>query len=357
MGTQTLARTTTARTPVVPAAQAAMPRRLSPREKAAVIVRLLMAEGAPLPLSGLPEQMQSALAEQMGRMRTIDRATVAAVIQEFLEELEQIGLTFPGGIDGALGLMDGHLSPQAMERLRQIACASPTADPWIRIIALPAERLLPLLDAESVEIAAVVLSKLPVPAAADLLSRMPGDRARRVAHSVSLTAGVAPDAVRRIGQSIVAQMDATPRPAFDAGPVERVGAILNVSPAATRDAVLSGLEDEDAGFAAEVRRKIFTFAHMPSRLQTRDVPRVVRLVDPQVLVIALSGAAGAPDTAIAAEFLLANMPRRMAEGLRDELSSVDKVSAKDSEDAMTAVIVAVRQLEAAGELTLIQEQS
>jgi hypothetical protein len=68
--------------------------------KAAVIVRLLLAEGSPLPLSSLPEHMQAALTEQIGRMRLVDRTTLGAVVEEFLNELEQVGLSFPGGIEG-----------------------------------------------------------------------------------------------------------------------------------------------------------------------------------------------------------------------------------------------------------------
>ena len=125
-------------------------RDLTAREKAAVIVRLLMAEGSPLQISTLPEHMQAALAEQMGHMRMVDRTTLSAVVAEFMGELEQVGLSFPGGIEGALSLMDGHISTTAANRLRRLAGASAKADPWDRIMALDAERLLPILIEESV---------------------------------------------------------------------------------------------------------------------------------------------------------------------------------------------------------------
>ena len=328
-------------------------RTLSAREKAAVIVRLMLAEGSPLPLSSLPEHMQASLAEQIGQMRLVDRTTLAAVVGEFLEQLESVGLAFPGGIEGALGLMDGHISANAASRLRRLAGASSKADPWDRIAAQAPDRLLPLLEAESVEVAAVTLSKLPVPRAADLLAQMPGDRARRVAYAVSMTGNVDPETVRRIGLSLATQLEAQPAKAFDATPVDRVGAILNVSPAQTREAVLEGLAAQDQGFADKVRRAIFTFAHLPARLLPRDVPKVLRLVDMPRLVTAMAGAQGSPALAVAAEFLLANMSQRMAQSLREEIAARGKVRDKDAEEAMAAVILAVRQLEAAGELVLV----
>ncbi len=332
------------------------PRRLSPREKAAVIVRFLLAEGAALPLAKLPDHMQAALTEQIGQMRLVDRSTLALVVEEFLNELEQVGLAFPGGIEGALQVMDGHISANAASRLRRLAGASAKADPWDRLTQLPLERLMPVLEEESVEVAAVMLSKLPVARSAELLGKLPGEKARRVAYAVSLTGNVDPETVRRIGAALVAQLDAQPPRAFDTGPVERVGAILNVSGAQTRDAVLAGLEAEDAEFAAEVRKAIFTFVHLPARVVPRDVPKIVRIVDQPVLVTALAGAQADAEQTAAAEFILANMSQRLAQGLREEMAGRGKVKEKDAEAAMTAVINAVRQLEAAGEIVLVKDE-
>jgi flagellar motor switch protein FliG len=151
------------------------------------------------------------------------------------------------------------------------------------------------------------------------------------------------------------QLDAQPARAFDTGPVERVGAILNVSAALTREDVLAGLQEEDAGFAELVRKAIFTFVHLPKRVLGRDVPKIIRLVDQPVLVTAITGAQGNAEQQAAAEFLLANMSQRMAQGLREEMAARGKVKEKEAEEAMAIIINAVRQLEAAGELALIQE--
>lgn len=348
----TLGQITPIRRPVPARPAADTPPALNGRVKAAVIVRLLLAEGAQLPLSSLPEHMQSALAEQIGQMRLIDRATLGAVVEEFLNELEQVGLAFPDGIEGALSIMDGHISPTAASRLRRLAGASAKVDPWDRLTGLDEDRLLPVLEEESTEVAAVMLSKLPVPKAAALLGRLPGDKARRIAYAVSLTGNVDPETVRRIGLSLAAQLDTVPPRAFESGPVERVGAILNVSPAATRDEVLRGLDETDAAFATQVRRAIFTFAHLPTRIAARDIPKITRLVEQPVLVTALAAATTAEDAA-AAEFLLANLSQRLAQTLREEVAERGSVKEKDAEAAMTAIVGAVRQLEAAGEITLI----
>ena len=331
-------------------------RALTPRQKAAVIVRYLLTEGTSVPLAALPEHTQAALAEQMGQMRLIDRATLDDVVAEFLTELDSVGLAFPGGIEGALSMMDGHISHSAAQRLRRMSSTSSKIDPWERITALPPDRLLPILLHEAAEVGAVMLSKLPVGKAADLLGKLPGERARRVAYAVSMTGNVDPETVRRIGAALLAELDNQPPRAFDQGPVERVGAILNVSPALTRDDVLIGLEAEDADFAAEVRKAIFTFVHIPARLNPRDTPKITRLVDQPVLVTALAAATARPGLEQAADFILNNISQRLAQGLREEMGTRGRVKDRDAEEAMTAIIAAIRALETSGEITLIQPE-
>ncbi|MCX7645625.1 MAG: flagellar motor switch protein FliG [Rhodobacteraceae bacterium] len=326
---------------------------LTRRQKAAVIVRLLLSQGEQIPLSALSEAHQAELTEAMARMRAVSRATLRAVVEEFLAELESVGLSFPGGIDAALEALDGHLSATTVSRLRRKAMSAGAGDPWAQIAGLPPDVLLGALERESIEVGAVMLSKLSVARAAELLGRLPGERARRLAHAIAETGRIGPENVRRIGLALLDSLDAMPERAFDTTPVERVGAILNHSPAATRDEVLEGLEQEDAAFAAEVRKAIFTFADIPARVAPADVPRIAKECDASVFVTALAAAlAGEEGPRAAAEFLLGGLSQRMAGQLRDEIADRGAVKAKDGEAAMGQVVAAIRALEGRGELIL-----
>ncbi|WP_281992510.1 flagellar motor switch protein FliG [Sulfitobacter geojensis] len=328
---------------------------LSRRAKAAIVVRLLLNEGAEIPLEELPDEAQVALTQQMGAMRTVDRDTLTAVVDEFAAELDRIGLSFPAGMAGALDALDGKISAHTAARLRKEAGVRQFGDPWGRLRELGPDRLLPVLQNESIEVAAVMLSKLPVSMAAELLGRIPGPQARKITYAVSLTNAVTPDAVDRIGLSLAMQLDAQPARAFDEDPVERVGAILNSSTTLTRDDVLTGLDETDQGFANAVRKAIFTFGNIPSRIATRDIPRVLREVDQAKLVIALAGAEAA-GFAASRDFVLENMSGRMADQLREDMESAGKVKAADAEAAMSDVVDVIRQMEAAGDLLLTVEE-
>jgi flagellar motor switch protein FliG len=325
---------------------------MSGPQKAAVIVRLMIADGVKLPLQSLSETMQGSLTEQLATLTTLDRGTVQAVVEEFIERIEAIGLSFPGGIDGALELLSGHISDEAMARLKRRANRRGSVDdPWAKMSGIDGDKLTALIAGESVEVAAVALSKLSVSKAAEILGKLPGDMARRIAFTMSQTADVDPDTVERIGLAMAEVFDAEPVRAFDKGPVERIGAILNFSPASTRDSILTGLEETDASFAEQVRRAIFTFTNIPARIEPRDIPRILRSVDQAVLVTAIAGARGADQ--VAAEFILSNVSQRLAASIREEAEAKGDVKEKDAEAAMMEIVNAVRAMEAAGEIFLI----
>jgi flagellar motor switch protein FliG len=328
---------------------------LSKRAKAAIVVRLLINEGAEIALEELPPELQSLLTQQMGSMRVVDRVTLAAVVEEFTEALESIGLSFPGGIAGALDALDGSISRETSARLRKEAGVRAAGDPWKRLCAMPAEDLEEIIKQESTEVAAVLLSKLEIPVAAGLLGRLSGPEARRITYAVSLTSDVTPDAIDRIGLSLVAQMDARKIPAFGTGAAERLGAILNSSSTPTRDDVLSGLEETDLVLATAVRKAIFTFANIPARVTPRDIPRILRDVEADALLIAMAGAEAA-GFADARDFVLENMSSRMADQLREDMEEAGKIKPADADEAMAAFVAVIRDMEGRGDLVLIVEE-
>jgi len=336
---------------IEPSARRGAAAHLTRAQKAAIIVRFLLNEGTDVPLTDLPDSLQARLTTQMGSMRYVDRGTLADVVAEFAQELEGMGLTFPRGVAGALSALDGRISPQTAMRLRKEAGVRQYGDPWDLVQGSAPETLLPILEDESAEVAAVVLSKLDVARAADLLGHLPGPVARRITYAISQTGAVSPEAVDRIGLALAAQLHDVPEVAFAEGAVERVGAILNYSASATRDEMLEGLEETDQDFAALVRRAIFTFVHIPERVTATDIPRIIREVDQAVLVTALAGAQ-AGDLAPVAEFILSSISKRMAEAIREEMQDAGRVRPRDGEAAMTEVVNAIRRLEAAGEITL-----
>ncbi|MBM3604812.1 MAG: flagellar motor switch protein FliG [Alphaproteobacteria bacterium] len=323
---------------------------LSQRQKAAVIVRLLLDEEDTPGLDRLDIESQTLLAQEMAEMELIDRDTRDAVITEFCDKLEAIGVTFPGDLDGTLAILGSRISGDSTDRVRRAAAINGRTDPWPRIGQLPQASLTALANSESVELIALMLSKLPVEAASATFLALPRERARAVAQAMSMTSGVSPEALKRVGLVLLQAAEALPKPALPAPAADRVGAILNFATAELRDDVLEALDQRDVEFADDVRKAIFIFAHIPARIEPREVPRLVRELDQSILVRALCGTAEAD--AAAADFILSNLSQRMADSLREEREAMGKLRSKDIDEAMTEVVGTIRRLQETGQITL-----
>ena len=318
---------------------------LSRKRKAAVIVQLLIGDGGKLELSKLPEDMQILLARELGAIKLVDRDTVHRVAAEFARDLGAVGLSSPGGADGAIDALSAHLSPSLTTRLRAERADSAGTDPWATLLGLTDDGLLEIMTQQSVEVSAIALSKLPVSRAALMLEKLPGDLARRITYAVSQTENIAPTTVHKIGVALIKDHCKITQIAFEKAPDARVGAILNSSPAMTRDAVLEGLGVDDADFANSVRKSIFTFKDIPHRLTPTDIPACIRGVPPEVLTTALAAAlAGDADFVATAEFILENISQRMAAQIREDAAEQGPVKAKLAEEAMRDLSSAIRAL-------------
>jgi flagellar motor switch protein FliG len=321
-----------------------------------MIVQLLIGDGGKLELSQLPEDMQMLLARELGAIRLVDRETVYQVATEFARDLGAVGLSSSGGADGAIRALSDHLSPNLANRLRAELANAKGSDPWGVLLALPDDKLMDIMTLQSVEVGAVALSKLPVTCAAAILEKLPGDLARKITYAVSQTEKIAPEAVQRIGVSLVKDHCNAIAVAFEKAPDARVGAILNFSPALTRDALLAGLDGDDPTFANDVRKSIFTFKDIPKRLTPTDVPACIRGIPPEVLATAVAGAlAGDAALVATAEFILENISQRMAGQIREEAAEQGPIKPKIAEDAMRDLSAAVRALADDGTISFIDE--
>ncbi len=334
-------------------ASSSAPKALSRRQKAAVVIRLLVNGGADPGLRDLPPEQQRRLVHDMASLRFVDRATLAAVIAEFATELDGIGLHFPRDPARHLAALDGILSLDVVESLSAEFGGNGDAGdaPWNNIAEAEDTELLALVENESDEVCAIMLSKLPPARAAALIRDLPGVRGEAIVAAFARTEAVTPAAVSRIGLALARQTATRPTPAFETDGVRRVAGILNNATSGLRRSILESLDAADGIFAERVRAAVFSYENIPDRVAARDVPRVLREVDNDTLVVALAGTP--PELAAVREFLLAALSKRMAEQLTDQMAELAEPPTPDAADAaMAEVVSAIRAMEERGDLSL-----
>lgn len=122
--------------------------------------------------------------------------------------------------------------------------------------------------------------------------------------------------------------------------------VLNSSPTELERAVVQGLEEVDPEIANEVKRRMFEFDDI-AILDDRSIQKVLREVEMAQLALAMRLAA--PDAFAA---VTRNMAERAVTELRAMIGAADGVEIDAVIDAQEAVVEVIRQLEAAGEISV-----
>ena len=89
---------------------------------------------------------------------------------------------------------------------------------------------------------------------------------------------------------------------------------------------------------------------------SRDLPRVLRNVDQGQITTAFAAALADPALAPVVEAIFGCLSPRVVQQMRDEVEARGKVAAKDADAAYGAIVSAIRTMEAAGEITLKQDE-
>jgi len=324
---------------------------LTRTQKAAIVVHLLLTEGADPGVSELPPDAQKRLVNALASLRFVDRETLAEIIAEFTRELDVSGLRLPGKMPEILSLLDGAISAEVLAEMAAGLGDAPVAGlgsaAWDAMSRMPGDQLSVFLTSETPEIAAILLSKLPPARAASLLAELEPGRAADIAAAFAGTESVSPEAIARIGMSLGTGAGAAPSKGFDTPPVERVGAILNAATSGARGDILASLDASAPDFAARVRGAVFSWENIPERIDPSDMPAVLREVDSKTIVAAL---AQAPEGDVSTYILTAISPR-LADQYRLEIEDRGKVDASESEEAQATIAAAVRTMEASGKLS------
>lgn len=325
---------------------------LSGAQKAAVIVQMALHAGGAIPLSVMSEATQVHLARVYASMGPINKATVAKVLEEFAEHLDAHGLSFPVDTSAALDALEGNLSDTLLERMRQIHSPTMPKNTWELIADIPPETLAERIASESPRVGAIIMSKLSAAASSNVMELLNIKTANAVTFAISETAAVQSATVDIVAQTILTTEDTgIDSGVFTAKPVDRAAALLNAAGSTQRDAVLDALDTLDAAFAAQVRKAIFTFPDILTRLKATDIPAIIRVLPGDELNAALK--AGAEEHSDVVDFILENLSKRMADAIREELGETASLTGKAAEAAMGKLTAAIRQLEESGDLTLI----
>ncbi|HBK91568.1 MAG TPA: hypothetical protein DDZ68_07865 [Parvularcula sp.] len=326
---------------------------LTPAQKAAIVLATLPREIAAAIVADIDDAHLAAVVRAVSEMRAATPQARIAAAQEFIAEVLRRQEELPAGPSEASRLLAEIADSARVERV--MAAMAPaganTGDLWRKAAALPAGRIVEFLQGQRLQTAAAIVSSLPAAPAAEVLAAAPADFSKALAAAIARQEKPDDATCDAIARAIEAELLSAPAPA-SAGPVASAPFvdILDLLPAALREALIDHISASDEPMAAAIRGTLLTFQILPERLNEVAVAALVRTAERAVLMQALKlGETNAPATN---EFLLANMSKRMADQLREELAALEPTSEADGEAAQRAIVGAVKALEKSGEIKL-----
>jgi flagellar motor switch protein FliG len=319
---------------------------MSEMRKAAILVASLPEDEAVTLLSRLEPKQVEQVSIEIARLKNVSADEQDQVINLFAESSPGSSGFEAGGLERAKQLVQAALGKNATTALDNIR-QSIEAVPFAFLRNVDSQNILTYVVDEHPQTIALILSHLPAPTSAQILAGLPPDRQLLVIQRIAAMGQTSPDIIHEVEKGLERRMSSVMSQSFDnAGGIDAVAEILNVSDRATERTLLENLSHEDPDLVEEIRRLMFVFEDI-GRFSDKDMQIVLKNVDSAQWAMALKGASSELK-----EKIFKNMSTRAGDMLREELGFLGAVKLSAVEAKQQEIVDVVRRLEDSGELDL-----
>ncbi len=313
--------------------------------KAAILLMSLPEDQGAMLLGKLDPKLVECVSIEIAKINGVSGDEQETTIRDFASANPAALSGSVGGLDVAKNLVQQALGKGAsltLENVRQ----SIEALPFGFLQKVDSQNLLTFIIDEHPQTIALILSHVPPPQAADIISGLPGERQMSVIRRVATMGQTSPEIIQEVEKGLERRMAAVMSQQFEnAGGVSSVAEILNVIDRATERSLLENLAQEDPDLVDEIRRLMFVFEDI-TKLGDRDIQSLLKNVESSQWAMALKGASEELKDKI-----LNNMSKRASDLLLEEMEYLGPVKLSSVEQTQQQIVDVVRRLEDAGELT------
>ena len=243
-------------------------------------------------------------------------------------------LTNALGVDKAGGVIDRILLGRNSKGLEQLKWMDPRS-------------IADLIRLEHPQIIAIVLSYLDSDQAAETLSFLAPKLRPDVLMRVAVLEGVQPDALQELDAIMEKQLSGNSgAQSASMGGIQTAANILNFMEGSASGELIDAVVEADEEVGQKIQDKMFVFANLLD-VDDRGIQGLLKEVSTDVLTLALRGAEEELK-----EKIFANMSKRAAEMLRDDMEAAPPAKITDVEAAQKEVLVIARRLADSGEISL-----
>lgn len=316
-------------------------------EKAAVLLLSLGEDHA----AGVMRHMGPKEVQQVGAaMATLDNVSTEMLDNVVTQFIKSIGgqtalgidsdkyiknvLTNALGADKAGGVIDRILLGRNSKGLEQLKWMDPRS-------------ISDLIRLEHPQIIAIVLSYLDSDQAAEALSYLSPRLRPDILMRIATLEGVQPAALQELDEIMEKQLSGNSGvKSASMGGIQTAANILNLLEGSMSAELIENVLEADDEVGQKIQDKMFIFDNLID-VDDRGIQALLKEVSTDILMLALRAA----DNELK-EKVFANMSKRAAEMLRDDLEAAAPAKLSDVESAQKEVLVIARRLSDSGEMSL-----
>jgi flagellar motor switch protein FliG len=327
----------------------AEPTGLTSLRKAAILLIVLGEQASADILKLLSEEEVQKVSREIAKISAIAGEQAETVLEEFHNLAAAGDFVARGGIEVARKLLTSAFSPDVAKRMleRLTKALGAEAVSFDAIQRADPQQLAKFIHNEHPQTIALVLSHLPSPQAAALLTSLPAGMRSDVAQRMASLDQISPDIITKIAGVIGQKLKALGEFSRESyGGVRAVAEMLNRLDSVSSREILDNIERQEPNVAETIRHLMFVFEDL-LLIDPIGLKEVLAKADRKVLTVALKGTSEQLRNQI-----LACMSQRGAEMLREDMEALGPVRIKEVETSQQQIIAVVRQLESEGVLSL-----
>ncbi len=319
----------------------------SGKQKAAILLIALGSDKSAKVFAHLQEDEIEELTLEIANMQRVSTEEKEEVLEEFYEICLAQDFISEGGISYAKDVLEKAMGSQkALEIINKLT-ASLQVKPFDFVRRTDASQLLNFIQNEHPQTLALILSYLNSNQAASILSALPQEKQADVAQRIAVMDRTSPEVIKEVEQVLERKLSSMVTQDYaSTGGIQAIVEILLSVDRGTEKFIMETLEIQKADLAEEIRKRMFVFEDIVN-LDSVSIQRFIREVDNSELSVALKGS-----TEEVKEVIYANMSKRMAEMLAEDMEFMGPVRLRDVEEAQQKIVNIIRKLEEAGEIII-----
>lgn len=328
--------------------------RLNMAEKAVIVIVALGPETASRLLSGMGEKRLRRFARIVNDLQEVPAEVVESVLAEFLNKIEDTRSVGGGAVEARRFLSEVMDKDQVNDIMSDLNTTGRSV--WSLLGDVDDLRLANWLRSEHPQVAAIALSRLTSVKAAKVLERFEDEERENTILRMGAAASTEPAIAKRIGDVIARDfLPGAMNRRNRKEPADLIAGVMNHVSGNVRDRLLEAITGSSPALADAVKKIMFTFDHIPERINPRDAGLIMKSVDEAVLLRALK--IGGEKTRVTADFLFDNISKRLSERLREDLAALPEPTRKEGETAQAEIVSVIIGLRDSGALKMVVQES